>query len=369
MKRLLFVFVLLLLPAATLAAEFRTDHVGSGETVKNLYLYGDTVTSDANVGSDLVTAGGDLSVNGNVETDLFAAGGTVRVKGNVGKNARVAGGTVYIDGNVGEDLSAVGGTLIINGSSTVNGDLLIAGGNVEINGKVLGNVWVGGAGTLKINGQVTGNVDVKGTGELTVGRSAVIGGKLKYASENEAKIDQGASVQGGVEFNRTNQTALKASTTASSVLVKLLAGLVTVLLVVLLFPRTTANVSMTAITKVWASLGIGFAFLLLAPLAVVVLFVTVIGYELAFILILAYILFLIGAGIFSSIIVGSWVWKLAGRETEYMFNWKTVVLGVVLTTILAIIPVLGWLVLSVLYLVALGAIIISIFNQSKFERA
>lgn len=96
-----------------------------------------------------------------VNDDLYIAGGTVQIDGRVNGDVVVAGGTVAINGEVSGNVIAVGGTIAIAGP--VGGSVRAAGGSMTVNGPVADDVLFGG-------------------GQLTLGTGARIGRDLWLGS-------------------------------------------------------------------------------------------------------------------------------------------------------------------------------------------
>jgi hypothetical protein len=92
-------------------------------------------------------AGSDVVVTDNtVEGDLLVAGGNVQVLVPVEGNLLSAGGQVLISENVEGDAFVAGGTVIINGD--IGGDLRVFGGQVYLNSTFIGGDLIVGAGKL-----------------------------------------------------------------------------------------------------------------------------------------------------------------------------------------------------------------------------
>ena len=164
-KAILSVFVcVLLLPSSVSAAQFR-----SGETLQisdrteNLYAAGSDVIISAPVQKDVVVAGENVTIQSEVERGIIAAGKTVLLKsGFVGATVRVAGETVIITGTYNEDVVVAGKTVIIE-DAIINGDLVLAAQDFQIQGSSVSGDFFGGYESLEgdLDEQVAGAVQVK----------------------------------------------------------------------------------------------------------------------------------------------------------------------------------------------------------------
>jgi hypothetical protein len=94
-----------------------------------------------------------------VEGDLWAAGQIVVVNGTVMDDARIAGAGLQLgdDAEIGGDLLAAGASLETKAGSTVGGDLLVGAGQALLAGDV-GHDVLAGAGALELRGNFGGDV-------------------------------------------------------------------------------------------------------------------------------------------------------------------------------------------------------------------
>ena len=124
----------------------------------------------------------NVSVDMVIDDDLYIVGGDVIIQGTVLGDVWAFGGRVDISGNVSGDVVAGAGTVIIDGN---------VGDDVRV-----------GAGALVLNGHV-GDDLLAGTGNIMVSNNADIGGDAVYwifgSGEMELRGDVGGNVYGGGE--------------------------------------------------------------------------------------------------------------------------------------------------------------------------
>ena len=364
MKKLLFTLalVLLLAPAAVLAAEFRLSNNGpvnlaATEQAKNLYSAGQIVTVDGNVTGDLVAAGNTIAVNGNVSSSVLAVGSVVSVKGNVGQNLRVAGSDVTVSGNVGGDALVAGSNVTISGGTVISGDLLAAASTLTIAGDVDGNI-IGTGSTVIISGKIKGNVEIKNVTNLTISSSAIISGKLTYSSPTQANIDRNAVITGGVDY-RSISTSTKTFPMTGAwggalTLTKIFGSFTFLLLLIYLLPKSTRKFVETASSDPWSSLGWGFLILIILPIASIVLLSLIVTAGIAFALIFAYIVAIILSCVMASLLIGSTLHKALKKEKEFRIDWLTALFGVAVAALLYEVPVLGALFVFLAFFISFG---------------
>ena len=100
----------------------------------------------------------------------------------------------------------------------------------------------------------------------------------------------------------------------------------------------------------------GFLFLISVPIIVVLLAVTLVGIPLAILLFVAFIFMLLFAKIFTAVAFGSWVLQKFGQKQNPYFS---LTVGLLLLSVLKLIPFLGMVLSLVITLFGLGAYAIS----------
>jgi len=355
----------LIIPVVALAAEIRSGQSpllsASEVTLGNLYLVGGNVSSAGRVNGDLAIGGGTITVSGPVSQDLLMGGGNIMIAGDVGGDVRGGGGNILINGRVGGDVVMAGGSLQISGSG-VGGDVLVAGGSLQVLAPVGGNVQLAG-GEVVINSHVRGNVQFKGN-KLTLGKDAVIDGNLDYSAKAEATVEAGAVVKGKTTFEQL-KSAAKPQISAKGIIAlislvlfgKFLAGLIFALAVGLFFRRYTQTLVRGAMDQPLLEMGRGLVVLIVLPVVSVMALVTLIGIPFGALGFLAFAALSLFSSAFAAIIAGSLAHKWMFKPAEYKVAWQTILLGVVICTLLGFIPVVGWLVKFLLFLLALGSIV------------
>lgn len=331
--------------------------------VGNLYVAGGTVMIGSEVGGDLIVFGGTLTTTGRVEDDLFAGGGNVQLLGPVDGDVRMAGGQVSMNDIIGGELLVLGGTVNLLANSVVQGDVSILGGQVVIDGTVRGSIRYLG-GRLTINGTVAGDVNAKASERLVIGPNASIGGSLSYKSPKEAQIAQGAQVAGKVSYEpmtelRVNKQVPRAAFLAVlGILTALrtLALLGAVLLAVWLWRRSALDVVQEASDRFWPSLGRGLVYAVLAPIAIILLMVSFIGFIPGVLLLLGYIGLMIMVKVLSGIFLGAWLWAIIKKKSTMQVTWASAIIGLVILEFIGLIPLIGWIVRILITLALFGVL-------------
>ena len=362
MKRILFVCTLMALVFWSLPALAKEErvYVPSGEPkAGNYYAAGQSVEVAGDVESDLVVVGGDVVVTGAVGGDVIAAGGNVRVTGPVGGNVRVFGGRVELAGTVERNVTAAAGELVLTNTSDVKGHVTVAGGKLDLRGRIGGSL-LGAAGQVTAEGTVEGPatfwLDRQGT--LDIREKAAFGKSLTYYSNQDAFVAQGASLS-----EQPQRHALPAPKRTKGGwfghLVSLFGSLVLAMVVVKLKPAWVQTVSGSVLQKPLQSLGIGAAWVVVTPIAFILLSVTIIGLPVAMLVLLAYVAGFILVPVIAGASVAEYL-KRPGALSQGMSKlspFVAVAIGIVVYKIVTLIPLVGGFICLVAVLLGVGALV------------
>lgn len=361
-------------PLTAVAASFAAGQQYSLPAQKsvsgNLYVATGTATIGGRVTGDVYAVGGTLLLSGSVGGDVAIVGGTTEVLGPVEGDVRVVGGTVTINDRVGGDLVIAGGTVHILSGVVVAGDVVVAGGQAIIDGTISGSLRYTG-GSLVINGTVQGDVSAKLDDRLEVSSTAVLRGALAYSAPDEAMVAPGARITGKISYDSTASNAAK-SRAGHRILwaflgiitgMKLLALLGLAGLLVWRWRHATLEVLSSVRDAFWQSLGHGLTYLILVPIAVVLLLISFIGTLPGVLLLLLGVAAMILAKALAGIFLGSWLAMVLSKRDVLHLSWGSALGGVVLLQIISIVPVLGWVVGAAVWLAVFGAVCRRIQHQ------
>jgi len=350
----LFVGLVLLVPITAFGAEFR----GSDETLN----------STETIQDNLYVAGNNFNLMGTVEGDLIAGGGTINVLGTVTGDVLVFGGTINISGRIGGDVRVVGGTILINGQ--VGGEVIAAGGDISV---VSGASIVKGAylfgGKVIMDGLVGKNLEIRSS-EISLGSTAKIAGNFDYYSSKEANIVSGAKINGDVVFHPEQ---IKKTTYShrfpwlAFMTFWWFAGIIgaTILAWLLFYLWTSESKEMVAaaMTSPGRELLRGFVLLFMIPIAAIICLVTVIGAPLAIMGGFFFASLVVLAAAVSALLVASLIAKFLFNKKDTELSWWLILLGVLAIAIIKLIPLVGWIISFLIYLVAFGILANKIYTK------
>jgi hypothetical protein len=352
-----------IVPLEVMAADLRQGSdvtVGPGETVNDdLYAGAGTISINGTVNGNVFAGGGTITVSGNVTRDLILGGGTINVTGRVGGSIIAAGGNLTLNGPVERDIVVTGGMISIGSGATIGRDLVVAGGTATVNAPVARRVKMS-AGNLtlrnKVGGDVTGRVDhLKLDG-------AQIGGKLDYTSDNQVELVNGARVSGTTTRHTPTDRGARGAGNGLVGWLQALIGIFALgLLLIFLFPGLSARAIDTERAQPWASLGIGAAIGVITPILALIVFIVGIfigGWWLGLLLIPLWILALAIGYVVSGFLLGRLIFAQLGWGRYH--DALKLLGGLVVLTVVGIIPVLGWLVGLAALLFGTGALALAV---------
>ncbi len=359
--------ILLTICATTAVAAQETDDEHTFRIGNDAYFTGDTVTVttpgldsvfaagqritlDAPLAHSAHLAGHNVNVTGNVTGDLYAAGTYIAVGAPVTGSASLIGYDITVGGGIGGNLRAAGSDIIVNGP--VAGTALLAGESVAIHGVIEGDTAIG-------------------TEELIFGPDAKINGRLALYGEDADELAVPASVIPADRIDRhpdlhqammnmgPNWWTVAGSFVLGFVLVGLFAAIVAVLA-----PAGLEELRRITGSSPFRTLFIGFLALSTLLGSAIVLGLTLVGLVLApVILLLAVLLCLLGH-LIAIYLLGRMVLARFGQLVPDTFpeRFFTGLTGAVLIFLLALVPILGWLIVYLLTLVGIGAFSIGVFR-------
>lgn len=248
-----------------------------------------------------------------------------------------------------------GGTVVAPGQTA--GDVVVLDGTVRIAGHVTGDVIAVG-GPVRLLGRVDGDLATV-SDRAYLGPTARVGGDLLYGDERPVLV-QGARVEGSIEDEDWADTLSSPGWGFAGPLAWWLAVTVSTLLVgvalLLLAPRMLAAAQRSGRQRPWPAVGWGVLVAIALPLVAVLALVTLVGIPFGVALLLALVPVMLVAYVTSAWILGRRLVK------EPASPWLALLAGWGVLRLLALIPVLGFLVGLVATVFGLGALVVALWR-------
>jgi hypothetical protein len=323
---------------------------------------GNMIDISGTVEKDVYVAGNVVTIDGHVKGDVIGFANTVRISGIVDGNVRMAAQTIDINGTVGKSVTVAGQTVTMGPNATVGGEFHAAASLIDLNGIINGNTSVASARTT-ISKEINGFVWVNG--DLAIRDAAKISGDVTYTSANQATIAASAVVGGKVTQQQpkdgmAERPRVNVAGAIWGWLVAFGAAQAVGWILVLCAPKLFVAAQEQVQKKFWWMLGLGFMLLVVVPIASIIVMVTIVGFPLGLITLLLYGILLYLAQIFVAV-------GLGGKLSTW-FKWEHTPLGVqmltgmVVISLLRVIPVVGGLVSLVVVCVGLAAAVVAMRN-------
>jgi cytoskeletal protein CcmA (bactofilin family) len=300
--------------------------------------------------------------------------------GYIGDDLRVIGGTVTIMNNINGDLIIAGGDVTVSKDVVINGNLYVAGGKLTMNGTVKGIAnlrggeiyWNGIAekdltakgGSLTLNGIVQGKSQLAAQ-EIALGSDAQLYGDVEYWNP-KGDMDFGAALLSGaasvynpdlrITDSDINWRYLGIGLVAFWIYRLLTAALI-IGLFIWMFHRFFYRNSEETNRNYASHLGFGFLYVVGLPLLIAFAFVTIIGIPVGLLLMTMYGLTIALGHILASLLIAY------GLNTYYDKNWNrrtlflVAICGYLALKIVGAIPFLGFLVSIIIVTTAFGTIL------------
>ena len=361
---LVFILIAFAVPFSVDSAEIITntnvDLSSDSSYYENLYVGAGRSNISSYVESDLTIISGESVISNEVGGDVFVAGGYIDFIGKVAGDLRIIGGSVSVSGEVGGDLLIIGADVFVSKNAKLSNDIFLVGGKIVFEGSSPEKIKVV-ASEVYINGELDGESEITAQ-SLIIGSSSIINGSFSYYSPQKFIKNDGAQVWGTVNYNKINtlrDTGLIKKTIVNFLnfwlLLRFITTLIIAFILIYVFRVFAVEINKIISSSFWKSLLAGFLTTILLPISFVFLILTLVALPIGFLLLLTFIFLLILSPAISGIFLGSWLQKMFGKRKEFVVDFHSATIGVVLYTLLQFIPIIGDLLRAALILVALGA--------------
>ena len=355
-----------LLVARAEAFEIRHDErvvIAEGETVVGtLAVSADSVRIDGTLEGDLLVAAERLTIHGTVDGNVFAWARDVDVTGRIAGGLHAGGERVRVDGRVDGAVYSFGEVFELERGASVARDVGHGGREARVEGDVGRDVVFYGE-ELQLVGRVERDVTVLGAERVRLLATADVAGDLTaiVGADEDVEIADTARVGGTIEAKR-GEHHLKHGLAQWSepmfyvwLVVRIVGALLVGVLVYSLFPGVFAA-HLPDAGSFMRSLGVGFAALVVTPLAVAVAALTLVGIPVAVLGLFLYVTACYLGIVCAAALLGR---SLLGEPDDPTLGAfaRMLGLGLVVAAVGASLPWVGFAVRVVLLLVGLGLVV------------
>jgi cytoskeletal protein CcmA (bactofilin family) len=393
---LLWFFVLtfwfLLTPGAANAADFRKGEIVtvSQPVDDDIYITGKNLNVRAKITGDFTGFGRSVIINDTVNGDIVAACEQMELNGYCSDDIRFAGRSLKISGNVKGDIIAFGKEITIDKNVVIEGDLIVYGESVNLEGIVRGKITIScenadidakvgeemviKAASLNLAGEFRGPSTISSNEFLADNSRTKFYKNVKYWSE-EGKMDFTGMLENGAVASFDPSLEIKDDHWKDHGMHILWFGagiLMSFLLCLVLFNyffSSSFSYAGSILTNNFAkSLGWGTLYFVFMPALIFIMAVIVIGIPVAVLLFFVYLLSILFSPVISALVLANYI-KIKGN-LNWGF-WKVTMLSLLLLIMMnaaLLIPFIGFLLLIILILSSSGALILKLLIYNRKSR-
>jgi len=367
--RLLIVLLTLSLPGLALDrrhADFVT--VAANETVDDtLVAAASIVRVDGVVNGDLIAIARTVEVRGTIKGDLITAASRTEVSGTVEGNIYTLSHTLELYGQLGHSIYGAVQSLHVDDRGHVGQGVVMAAGDANLDGEVRRSVNIVISESSDVSGHIGRDLTMiaGNRGGLMLTDTARIDGNLSahVRQLKNVHIADGATIAGKRDiqlnvresrFTRPRFYVHQALWLAGAMLVGWLC--------LLLFP-SFFQAATQLVGSGWRSLGLGFAVLVGAPVAMIVIAITLVGLPISVILFEVYLAGIYLAKVWVGAFLGRTILRPSGATKG---DWVLgLLVGLLILTVIGFIPYLGGLVHFGVVCLGLGAFAAQLYRASR----
>lgn len=354
----IFLILFLAMPGASLVLKTGKDIVVGPEEIidDDLVAMGRSVKIEGIVNGDLFAFAQEVFIENKVNGSIYAGGAEINLSAKKCRSIWAFCGSLKTDSNIENNLLFFGGKLKTGNTNLVKKDVLVFGGEININGEVQGKVK-GNMGKLNLNGKVH-QVEIEAENVYVDSGTTVLEDFI-VKSKNEPVIDSNAKILGKTEYKKIEEKAQKPKKGIAGFfktiffLSKLIIGIILIAILKPYIKRTNQILK----DYTWKSLGIGFLTIIIIPIVSVLTLATIIGIPIAIFGVFVFLTLAYISGIIFSAGLGEWIIKLIKKES-IPSPILSFILGFIIVTLISLIPYLGFLVRILVLFFGTGMIIL-----------
>ena len=301
------------------------------------------------VNHSMFTAGDDVSTNNAVKGIDFTAGNNLNINGS-SEYGMFAGNSINFKGMVTRDLFVAGNNIVIDSSANIARDLYVAGNTITISADIKGNIFLAASEVIIDSKEISGDVTLN-SGKLTISDNTKINGTLKY-NDNIEYSNTNASIK-EIKTYHVEKSKDEVIPSISSILLGIVTSFLVALAIYLLLPASYKVLDEVKKDKVFKTFGNGFLFLIAVPVISIILMISIVCMPLAIIALILYGIIIYLSSIISSVYFG----RLIGNKVLKLDNiYLQILIGVVITKLVKLIPVIGGLYSFVIVILGVGLV-------------
>lgn len=331
------------------------------------YAAGQTVSVAGEPVRDAFIAGYDVTLGAPVTGDAHLAGFNVTNSAAVTGDVYALGYSLNLSGPIGGDLTATGNTISLGAPQPVGGNLRLAGQSVVLNSPASGAALIT-AQTLTLNSSIAGDLSFYGEA-ISFGPEAKVGGRVIIQAPKEIAVPANVAAADRVSFIQliVPDYASEAGKTAQHAvrgfwpevwgnLIWWLMLFVLGAALIALAPRRVAALEAAGSVRPWRQLGLGILGFAATLGLVPVTAMTVIGLVLLPVVLVVVAIACVLAYLGGAYLIGLRIGRAFTTLEANGPKLAILAVAIVVAGLLAMVPLLGWLLTLLLLVYGFGAI-------------
>lgn len=330
--------------------------LGKSDTHSGLLVRAEErVIIDGVVNGDIIVMANTFELNGSVNGSVYVLAQNVKIDGDVAGNVHAVAGDVEIGGQA-ASVYAAASSFVAGKDMRLGSTLAVAASSVKVAGQVGQSAYLAGS-TVTYDAQTAGSVKVAGT-EISLGSQALISGDLRYSESAKLTIANDQNIAGSIEkFAAPSMEQPSWASVLAKVLYGILAAFVVGMALLGLLPASVIATTHQLRAKPGRSLLAGFGFVVGVPILAFMLLFTLIGLELAVLIVLAYVAALMIGSIFTALLLGRLLLSTKSECLSVPANALPLLVGLAVLGLLSALPGVGGLIGFMALLGGTGALV------------
>ena len=349
-----------------------TVRIARGETYAGTLVAScESLEIEGRVVGDVLAFCERVSVRGEVDGNLFVAGREIEVEGNVTGAVIGGGDNVRLEGSVGGTAYLGGERVTVSPSARIGGDAFVGGERVRFDGEVVRDLATGGE-RVEIEGRVGRDLEAWAERVSLLARAQVAGDLRAHLPEaDHLELAAGAVVGGTTDIDvldrhgHTMWARYRDGRFYAWAALGFVASFLIGMLLYTLAPRAFAGRLATG-RDFFVSLGVGFAVLVLTPIAMILVGLTVVGIPVALIGLCLWAIGLYLGAIVVAALIGR---SLMGSKGDSVRDFGLCLLvGLAIVVLVKHLPFVGGAAGWVIALVGAGLLVLELYSAWQGSR-
>jgi hypothetical protein len=369
----------------------------------DIFILGSKIKFDSKVDGDLFSFSFEIVQTDSIKGDLNVFAYSAQSLGPIAGSFRAFARTVSANADIQRNLLLFGQDVNVGPQTHIGKNADILGASVIFQGDIAGDLKIR-AHMAVISGNIAGNLSFRGD-SLAINPNTVIHGDLNYESPSRVAIAEGATIMGQTNWKKAEVSekqekkggrgfwgilvwlvSVRGYLLWSIILSLVIFGFslipfpswiavpalwlilaVSGNIAILLSRRKAAATERILANRVFPSMGLGFIFFLVTPIAILGLILTIVAAPLALILTMLFGIAIFAGGIYASLHLGRRVCGIFGSSSGNTPGYLCFTIGMTILLALSFIPVLGYIIILAALMAGLGSLAQTFWGERGIE--